>query len=146
VTKIPFIALVTILGGSLAFAQGYPRDAYGNVGIPVVAAFQGADTSTATATLPAIAGRTTYVCGINVNGLGATSNSVVNVAVGPLSGNITFNFQYVMPAGNNTQATPMSGSFSPCLAANAQNTAIVVTVTGAAGNTSTQINVYGYQL
>ena len=154
--SLVFWAAAVVLGSSLfmtsialhqpAFGQGYPRDQYGNVATPVVGVFQGADTTTAVATLPAAVGKTTYVCAINVNGLGATSQAVINIAVASVVGGITMNFQYVMPAGNSNQSTPMQGSFNPCIPATAPNTVITVTVTGAAGNTSTNINVSGYQL
>ena len=129
-----------------AFGQGYPRDQYGNIATAVVATFSGADVSGQTASLPAAVGKTTYICGLNIGGLGATGAATIQVTVSPLVGNQTMTFQYQMPSGNNSVAPVTSGSFSPCIPANAPNTAINVSVGGAAGNTSTQVNVYGYQL
>ena len=129
-----------------AFGQGYPRDQYGNVAQAVVGTFSGADPGGQTVTLPGAIGKTTYICGLNVGGLGGTGAATVQITVGPLVGNQTFTFQYSFPSGNNAVAPITSGSFSPCIPGNAPNTGITVSVGGAAGNTSTQVNVYGYQL
>ena len=156
VTSIVFwasaaVVLYALVMASMAlhqpvFAQPYPRDAYGNVATPVVASFSGADVGGQTVTLPAAVGKTTYICGVSATGLGATGAATVLITISPLVGNVTFNFQYQMPSGNSSAAPATSGSFSPCIPANAQNTAITVSIGGAAGNTSTQLNVYGYQL
>ena len=138
------LALLAFAGP--AFGQGYPRDQYGNIAQAVVGTFSGADVGGQTASLPAAVGKTTYICGLNIGGLGATGAATIQVTVSPLVGNQTMTFQYQMPSGNNSVAPVTSGSFSPCIPANAANTAINVSVGGAAGNTSTQVNVYGYQL
>ena len=140
------LVFLMMLAATPAFGQGYPRDQYGNVAQAVVGTFSGADPSGQTVTLPGVPGKTTYICGLNVGGLGGTGAATVQVTVTPLVGNQTFTFEYSFPSGNNAVAPVTSGSFSPCIPANAPNTAITVSVGGAAGNTSTQVNVYGYQL
>jgi hypothetical protein len=117
-----------------------------NPGTGVTGSFAGADTTTAAATLAGAAGKTTYVCGFSINGLGATAATTVNVTVGTLIGGNSANFVYIFALGATVQNTPLVQNFSPCIPANAVNTAITVTVPGAAGNTSTNISAWGFQL
>jgi hypothetical protein len=115
-------------------------------GTQITGVFSGADTSSAAATLAGTAGKTTYICGFNVNGQGATGASIVNIAVATLIGGNTANFVYTMPAGATVVSTPVVQNFTPCIPANAAATAITVTVPGAAGNVNTSIMAWGYQL
>lgn len=126
----------------LAVAGG----AYPSGATPITATFSGADTSSSAATLAAAAGKTTYICGFTVSGLGATALTNVTVAVTGLTGAGTLNYTYSMPAGATVAATPLNVPLSPCVPGNAVNTAIVVTVPGGAGNTNTTISAQGYQL
>jgi hypothetical protein len=112
---------------------------------PVGNAFSGADTATAAATLPAAAGKFTYICGFTVSGLGATSATPVSVSVATLTGSVTPNYSYVFAAGAAVLNTFLNVTYSPCVPASAVNSTIAVTVPGAAGNTATQINAWGYQ-
>lgn len=130
-----------------AVLMGVRPDNTAGVPISVTATFSGADTSSAAATLPAAAGKFTYICGFNVSGLGATGATIVSPTVGTVSpGNtLTFSGGYTFPAGATVAATPFNQTFPGCLAGNAVNTGIAVTVPGAAGNTSTTINVWGFQ-
>jgi hypothetical protein len=139
---------VFLLWCSPSYAQQIPRDpTAGNVaGIPVAAVFSGADTTTQNVALAGIANKTTYICGLSVSGLGATGLTIISVTVASLAPGVTMTFQYVMPAGATIQTTPLAVNFAMCLPASASGTAITVTVPGAAGNTATQINAWGYQL
>jgi hypothetical protein len=87
-----------------------------------------------------------YVCGFNVSGLGATAATTVTIAVATVVGGNALSFQYIFPLGAAVASTPVQATFQPCVPANAQNTAITVTVPGAAGNTSTHISAWGFQL
>jgi hypothetical protein len=139
---------VFLLACSPGYAQQVPRDPIaGNVaGTPVAAVFTGADTTTQNVALAGVANKTTYICGISVTGLGATGLTAISVTVASIAPGVTLTFQYVMPAGATVQSTPLAVNFSMCLPASATGTAITVTVPGAAGNTATQINAWGYQL
>jgi hypothetical protein len=127
---------------SSQFNPSYPPRATAVAGVS-----SGADTTTATATIPASPGQTSYVCGFTVSGLGATGTANVTVTVGPLAtAGSNFSYPYVFAAGATVLNTMLAISYWPCIPANAQNTAITVTVPGSAGNTSTNINVSGYQM
>lgn len=128
------------LGQSSNVNSTYPPGA-----IAVTGAFSGADTASASASLAASPGRTTYVCGVKVSGLGATALTNVIATVATVAGGNTLSYQYSMPAGATVVATPVDIAYTPCIPASAQNAAITVTVPGGAGNTSTAIAVYGYQ-
>jgi hypothetical protein len=129
------------LAQSSGFNPAYPPRA-----TAVAAVSSGADTTTASASIPAAPGQTSYVCGFTVSGLGATAGTNVTVTVGPLAtAGSNFSYPYVFAAGATLLNTMLAVSYLPCIPANAQNTAITVTVPGAAGNTSTNINVQGYQ-
>jgi hypothetical protein len=114
-------------------------------GINVTGSFSGADTTTAVATLTGTSGKTTYICGFQVNGLGLTTGATVNVAVASVVGGNTLNFAYTFPTGATVVATPVSQTFTPCIPANVAGTNLTVTVPGGAGNTSTNITAWGYQ-
>ena len=114
---------------------------------PVTATFAGADTSTATATITAPAAKFAYLCGFNVSGLGATAATTVSPTITGLASGSTFtlNGAYTFAAGAAVQNTPFNPApFPTCLAGNGAGTNIVVTVPGAAGNTITDINAWGY--
>jgi hypothetical protein len=111
---------------------------------PVTGTFSGADTTTAAATLTGVAGKTTYICGFQVNGLGLTTGATVQVAVATIAPGNTLNFAYTFPTGAAVVATPITQTFSPCLPASAAGANITVTVPGGAGNTSTNISAWGY--
>jgi hypothetical protein len=111
----------------------------------VTGAFSGADTTTQAATLAGTAGKTTFICGFSVSGLGSTAGGQVSVTVATLTGPTTLTYSYVFAAGAAVANTPIQFTYNPCLPASAVNTAITVTVPGQAGNTATQINTWGYQ-
>jgi len=102
----------------------------------------------AVATLPGVAGKTTYISGFQCMGLGATAGSTVQVAVtGLISGTQTY--LVTVPAGATLAASPypLSVAFDPPLPASAVNTAIVVTMPSlGAGNTAAVANAQGFQL
>ena len=129
-------AIFNQLGGSSTAFN--PRTTVGN-------AFSGADTTSQAATLALAAGKTTYICGWTVSGLGATGATTVQIVVATLVGSSSPNYSYVFPAGATVVATSAGATYSPCIPANAAASAITVTVPGAAGNTATQINAWGYQ-
>lgn len=116
-----------------------------NGAVPVVGVFSGADTASSAASLAAIVGRVNYLAGFSVSGLGSTAGGPVSVTVAPVTNAAsTLTYSYVFAASATTANTPLLVTFNPALPANATNTAITVTVPGQAGNTATQINLWGY--
>jgi hypothetical protein len=102
--------------------------------------------ATATATLAAVAGKTTYICGFVVTSTGSTAAAVVSPTVAnTITGTLTFTYASVAgaTAANANLIVPMM----PCVPASAVNTTIVVSVPSlGAGNTNTTVNAWGYQL
>jgi hypothetical protein len=125
---------------------GYPAGSNAVTGV-----LSAADTTTGAATLPAAVGKLTYIGGFTVSGLGAAAATPVSVTVATVVGGTsggagnTLTYSYNFVAGVALPNTPLQVTFSPPIPASAQNAAITVTVPGAAGNTATQINAWGYQ-
>jgi len=79
----------------------------------------------ASATLPAVAGKTNFLTGFTVSGAGATAALPVIVTVtGVLGG--TLSYVYVAAVGVLAANQPLNMRFNPPLQAAAANTAIVV--------------------
>lgn len=98
-------------------------------------------------TLPGVAGRTTYISGFHVSGLGATAGSAIKITVTGLLGGVTLTFDYVVPAGVTTAAPTLIVDFDVPIPASGPNTAIVVNVPSfGAGNTSASASARGFQL
>lgn len=101
----------------------------------------------AAASLPAVAAKTNFISGFDVETDGATAAGFVHVTVSGIQGATgnTLDFIYSWNTGLNASDTPYSIRFSPPLQCQAINTAIVVTVPAlGAGNTAAIANVYGY--
>lgn len=114
--------------------------------VPVQASSGNVANAAATATLPAAAGKTTYMTGFTISGAGATAALVVNpTIVGLLGGTATYTYTFV--AGVTTPNTTLAIRFFKPLPGSAINTAIVVSCpAGGAGNTNNTVSVEGYQL
>lgn len=100
----------------------------------------------ATATLPGVAGKTTYISGYLVTGGGATAGQINNGTVtGLISGTQTFN--YASQTGATLASVPLFVDFNPPVPASATNTAIVVSMPSlGAGNTNAAVSAWGYQV
>src|SRR5215831_15496110 len=137
IVLLPLFLLLAISGYAhfAALAQSVPRDPVaGNAaGTPIVGVFSGADTSSAAATLTGVAGKTTYICGFSVSGLGATSATNVTATVATVGG-VTMSFTYAFANGATALSTTLLIYFPMCLPNNTLGGNIVVTVPGAAGN------------
>lgn len=100
--------------------------------------------ATATATLASTTGRTAYLTGFVISGLGATAATAAGVNVTGVLGGTQF-YQFAVPAGVSVAATPMQINFPMPLPASAVNTPIAVTVASfGTGNTNANVTVYGY--
>lgn len=99
------------------------------------------------ATLPGVAGKTTYITGFEVTGSGATAATKVLVTVTGLVGAATKTYVMVVPAANNTSIQPLIVQFPAPLPANAANTAIVVNLPSfGVGNLNAAVSASGFQL
>ena len=145
-----FLALWPLANLTLAQAQTACPDPFTARGpcTPITASATGT-TGATTATLPAAAGKTTYLCGFYFTG---TNASVANTATvltitGTASGTMTFGFPTLAAAATVPNTIPLHEEFVPCIAASGTNTAIVVTGPAlGSGATLATLNVFGYQL
>jgi hypothetical protein len=108
---------------------GYPTGA-----TPLTASTTGT-TGAVTATLAAAAGKTTYVCSVQIGeaGTGTATATATNTISGTLN--------YVVSAPGNFTVT-----YTPCIPASAVNTAIPVATVANASATAVAVTVTGYQL
>lgn len=119
----------------------YPGNATA-AAVPVTATATGTTAATV-ATIPAVAGKTAYVCGFTIT----SDATALAVGTAVVSGTISGSLSYLQGisavtsgAGNLTQ------SFNPCIPASAANTAIVVTSAAAGTGGNTIVNAQGYYL
>lgn len=100
----------------------------------------------ATASLPVVAGRTTYLTSFDLTGSGATAGAAVIVTITGLAIG-TQSYIYTAATGATVGNTPLSIQFPNPLPASAVNTPIVITCPSlGAGNTNNVVNIRGYQL
>jgi len=102
--------------------------------------------ATATATLPGVAGQTTYITGFEITASGATAAAVVTATVtGGISG--TLHYTFGAPAGVTAMCTSLTITFPRPIPASAQNTAIAVALPSlGSGNTNATVVAHGFQL
>jgi hypothetical protein len=94
--------------------------------------------------LPAVAGKTTYVTGFQVVGTGANSATTVNATLASLIGSVTFTYSIAVPTPNTAAITMLQVQFLYPIPASAANTAITLSVPSfGTGNTSVTANIYG---
>lgn len=100
---------------------------------------------TCTATLPGVAGKTTYITGFQVTGGGATGASVITITVtGLISG--TNSYKLGVTAGATLNTPALIVPFPIPVPASATNTAIAVNVPSfGAGNTDAACAAQGFQ-
>lgn len=95
-------------------------------------------------TLAGAPGRTTYIEGFTVSGLGATAGSTIAITVTGIANTLTY--EYTVPAGVTVAAPLLDVRFPDPIPATAQNTPIVVNVPSfGAGNTTAAASAYGFQ-
>ena len=131
-----------------AKAQFSCPNPYANAGLctPVTASATGT-TGATTATLPAAAGKTTYLCGFYFTGTDATAANTATALTITGTGTMTFGFPTLAAAATVPNTIPLHEEFVPCIAASGTNTAIVVTGPAlGTGATQTTLNAFGYQL
>ena len=122
-------------GGS-ATGTGYPTNS-----TPVTSSATGSNAAVS-ATLPGVAGKATFICGVVLTSNdAATANYVTATITGTVSG--TLNFIYVFPAAGEAELIVV---FPICIPANAMNTPIVVTLPAGGTGTTAAVTAWGYQL
>jgi hypothetical protein len=115
---------------------------------PITASASGS-TGAIAATLPALAGKTTYICGFYFSGTNATAaNPATSVTItGTIGGTMTFGFPTLAAATTVPNTLPLDEEFIPCIAASNINTPIVANGPAlGAGATLTTANAWGYYL
>jgi hypothetical protein len=91
-------------------------------------------------TLAAAAGKTTYICGFNVQAIGGTA------AVGPITvAGLIGSSQVYQGSSSAAGGTVASVAFTPCIPASAVNTAITITTTADGTATAVNVNSWGFQ-
>jgi hypothetical protein len=91
-------------------------------------------------TLAAAVGKTTYICGFNVQAIGGTA------ATGPITiAGLIGSSQVYQGSSSAAGGTVASASFTPCIPASAANTAITITTTANGTATATNVNSWGYR-
>jgi hypothetical protein len=113
---------------------------------PVSASATGTTLATS-ATLPAVPGQTTYLCGFSIRanntGPAVTGNATVT---GMLGGTLNFT-QYTPSTAGTIGVAPLEPTLGPyCLPASAANTPIVVTSAPAGTGGIASVSAWGYQL
>lgn len=152
------LAFIACLWGSVAFGQNPPartlqqsEPGAGNAGYPsgstpLANSIATANTTSLGVTITAPAGQFPYVCYIEVSGLGATALTTVSpniTQIGP-TGATAFSFEYTYVAGAGLVNAPLQRTFTPCLKGGPAGGTMTFNVAGAAGNTSTNLNIQGY--
>lgn len=116
----------------------------GNAFVPcdgaVVVATATGTTGAVTATLPAVAKVTTWICGFDVSAIGGTA-AVGPVTVTGLVGSKTLTYQL----SSSAAGVVLSRTFTPCIPASAVDTGIGVTTTADGTATAVDVSAWGYQ-
>jgi hypothetical protein len=118
---------------------GYPTDA-----TPLASSSGTVAAGAATATLTATVGHKVYICGFAMTSTGSTAAAVVAPTVtGAFGGTQTY--AYASVAGVTLANQSLVVTYTPCLAASAASTNIVVTLPSlGAGSTNATTNAWGY--
>lgn len=137
---------LTALALSTSFASAQfmaPDSASTRVGIENSAT---GSTGIVAATLPAVQGKQTFLCGFSIQSNNPTAGIVVNPTVTGLAGGaMTFVYSALAAAATVQPPAPLNVTFTPCIQSSAQNTAVVVTLPAlGAGTTSAAVNAWGY--
>lgn len=124
----------------------YPCGIDGTTATPVTAGSGNVTNAVATATIPAVAGKTAYISGFTISGAGATAALAVSPTItGIISGTRTFTYAAV--AGVGALNPILDVQFCPPIPASAVNQAIAVSCPAlGAGNTNNTVNAYGFYI
>jgi hypothetical protein len=144
------LLLLILAGSSAAHAQRVcPDPSTPSAPCTPITASATGTTGAIAATLPAVAAKTTYLCGFYYTGTNATvANTVTTVTItGTIGGTMNFGFPTLAAAATVPNTLPLDEEFIPCIAASAPNTAIVVNGPAlGAGATLATVSAWGFQL
>lgn len=119
---------------------------YGGEGPVTVYSSGNVANATAIAAVPAVAGKLSYLSGIDVTGVGATVGGAVLMTVTGLLGG-TATYVIPVPTGVTVGLTPLTLAFPRPIPASAVNTAIVVSLPAlGAGSTNAAVVARGFSL
>jgi hypothetical protein len=137
----PLLFVLAVLFAVPAHAQRVCPDPFNSAPCTAVTASATGTTAAVPVTLPAVSGKTTYICGFQITASATAAVSVPATVTGTISGTLNYN----QPVGA-ASSIPLIVAFNPCVPASAINTAIVVT-SGAAGTAGvTAVTVTGFYL
>jgi hypothetical protein len=113
---------------------------------PVTASATGT-TAAVVATLPGVAGKTTYICGFSYQGSDATAaQNGILVISGTISGSLNYGYPTLALGATVPQPSLAGDEYIPCIPASAVNTSIVVTSPAlGAGATVATVAAWGFQ-
>ena len=135
-------AQVVTQAAGLAGSAGYPAGG----AVAVTNSSGNVAAAAAVATLPGVAGKTTYISGFTITGSGALAASVVLVTVVGITGG-TATYVYTVVAGATLANLNLHIDLIPAIPASALNTAIVVTLPSlGTGNTNAAVVARGFQI
>jgi len=110
-------SLAQVVGCSTAQRSCVPTAAI-SAGTPVAASSGNVAAATATATLPGVAGKTTYITGFTMTAGGSTAVSSVSCTVSPVgSGGATLSYTFSSSATVDAPSNPLAVTFTPPLPA-----------------------------
>lgn len=126
-------------GARAAGELGYPVDA-----TPLASSSGTVAAGAATATLTATVGHKAFICGFAMTSTGSTAAAVVAPTVTGTAGG-TQTYAYASVAGVTLANQSLVVTYTPCLAASAASTNIVVTLPSlGAGSTNATTNAWGF--
>lgn len=122
-------------------AAGYPAGA-----TPLNASSGIVANATANASLAGASGKTTYLTGIQISGMGATAAGVAACAVSGLLGS-PIQFIIAVPAGVTSGIAPINVTFNPPIPASAPNAPISAAMNAfGAGSAQAIVNMQGFRV
>lgn len=99
-------------------------------------------TSAVTCTLAGAGSRTTYICGFEMTSAQTSTAGSFSGTISNIEGSLTFTYQQQAAASGSNLLTR---TFTPCIPASGQNTAIAISFTNA-NAAALDINAWGFQL
>lgn len=132
----------SLIGGSATAGATAPASQYPTGAVPVTASATGT-TGATTATLPASATKTTYLCGFSIRA-NATAAATGNATVtGLIAGTLNFT-QWTAPLASGLGA--IEEHISLCIPGSAVNTGIAVISAAPGSGGTVSVSAWGYQL
>lgn len=141
-TPITIMSVLKQISFSIqAAAASLAGSPYPSGAVPVTNSSTGT-TGATVATLPATAGKTTYIAGFTI-----TADATAAIAgAATVAGTVSGSLNYIQSVGAATAAQQLTQNFNPPIPASAANTAITITSAAAGVGGNTAVTAWGYQL